>query len=420
MKRIATVVALAALAGVGMTNTARAQLVMQMGNNWNLELSGNVNAFYVEQWGPTAGAAVNGSAVANGAGLSANIRTGLLPADINFAAKGHEGNLDIGVFFGFYPQVQNGPGVDGGVGNGHDQFGAQIDMRQVFLTVGNASWGQIEVGRDLGLWQRQNILNDATLFGVGATGGNVGAGGTTLGRIGFGYIYPNFESQITYSTPAGKPLHWLIGVFQPSEVGASSANGTVAAGDAYPYVPYPRLESELTWTGGTTHKVLLWVNGSWEHARSAPVGDSTSLSVDAGGLGAGGKFDVGALSIVGSGYWGRAVGTTLQFLPISTDLNGSPRSSYGYIGQLTWKVGPKVSLVGSYGESFMDGTNFDKTADAGYPNLLKYNSLGVGGFVYQWTKSVKYVIEYGYDAAANTSGGKDISNSLSTGFMLFF
>ena len=38
-----------------------------------------------------------------------------------------------------------------GSATSHDQFGAQIDMRQVFLTIGNASWGQIEVGRDLGL-----------------------------------------------------------------------------------------------------------------------------------------------------------------------------------------------------------------------------------------------------------------------------
>lgn len=415
MKRFATIAALAAL--VGVANTARAQLVMQMGNNWSFQLSGNVNAFYVEQWGPTATPAINGSAVSNAAGTTGNIRTGLLPADINFAAKGHEGGLDVGVFFGFYPQIQNGSSA-GTVGNTHDQFGAQIDMRQVYLTIGNASWGQIEAGRDLGLFQRQNILNDATLFGVGATGGNLGSGGTTLGRIGFGYIYPNFESQITYSTVAGKPLQWSIGVFQPSEVGASSANGvTIDDAGAFPYTPTPRLESELTWTAS---KVELWINGAYENARSAPTGDTTGISVNAGGLGAGARIGVGPLSIVGSGYWGRAIGTTLMFDALSTDATGTPRTSYGYIGQLTWKLDPKWSLVGSYGESFITGTTFDQDVDTGYPALLKYNSLGVVGIVYQWTKSVKYVVEYGYDEAASTSGTKDISNSLSTGFMLFF
>jgi len=36
---------------------------------------------------------------------------------------------DLGVHFGFAPQINCGTGV-------HDCFGAQIDMRQVFLTVG--------------------------------------------------------------------------------------------------------------------------------------------------------------------------------------------------------------------------------------------------------------------------------------------
>jgi hypothetical protein len=431
MKRIASVVALAAVVGTVFATTARAQLVMQMGNNWNLSLSGNVNGFYVEQWGPIATPAVAGSAVSNAAGTTGNIRTGLLPADINFAAKGHEGNLDIGVFFGFYPQIQNG----GAVGNNHDQFGAQIDMRQVFLTIGNASWGQIEVGRDLGLFNRHNILTDATLFGVGATGGNLGAGGTTLGRIGFGYIYPNFNAQITYSTPAGKPLQWSIGIFQPSGIGASTpgAASGVADNQVFPYTPLPRIETEVTWTGNieaasgdmAAKTVLLWVNAEWQDAKSTPAGLSGTIdtllskTINAGGLGLGGKLDLGDWSFVGSGYWGRGIGTTLQFSSIGVDGDGGDRTSYGYIGQITWKFSGKWSLTGSYGESFVQGTNFDKL-DATYPALLKYNSAAVGGLIYQWTKSVKYVVEYGYDAAANVGGGKDISNSLSTGFMLFF
>ena len=97
----------------------------------------------------------------------------------------------------------------------HDCFGAQIDMRQVYLTVGG-SWGQILAGRELGLFGRQNILTDQTLFGVGATGGQL-SGGTTLGRIGFGYIYPQFKAQMTYSTAAGRPFQLSIGIFDPAQ-----------------------------------------------------------------------------------------------------------------------------------------------------------------------------------------------------------
>src|SRR2546422_10814517 len=67
---------------------------------------------------------------------------------------------------------------------------------------------------------RQNILNDMTLFGVGAvgivdgstaTGQAAQGGGTTLGRIGYGYIYPNFNAQVTYSTKPGRSEERRVG-----------------------------------------------------------------------------------------------------------------------------------------------------------------------------------------------------------------
>ena len=74
------------------------------------------------------------------------------------------------------------------------QAGARINMRQAYLTIGGG-WGQVLAGRELSLYQRENILNDMTLFGTGASGGGLGAPGTTLGRSGFGYIYPNFNAR---------------------------------------------------------------------------------------------------------------------------------------------------------------------------------------------------------------------------------
>ncbi len=194
MKRIAV---LCFAAAVGAANTAQAQLTMQMTNGWSFTFSGNVNAFLTYQFSNnTDTAVVVGGATPTGQGDFARIRTGLLPAFAVFEAKGKELGQDITVHFGFAPQIQSA-GV-------HDQFGAQIDMRQVYLQVGG-TWGSILAGRELGLFQRENILTDMTLFGTGAFGGSLGAGGTTLGRIGFGYIYPNFNAQITYSTPATTP-----------------------------------------------------------------------------------------------------------------------------------------------------------------------------------------------------------------------
>src|SRR6266702_8549558 len=196
---------------LGVTATARAQgLTMQMSNGWSFSFAGNVNAF----WSFTKENALAGDAA------NSSIRTGLLPTFATFDAKGKESGMTLGIHFGFAPQIQNA-GV-------HDQFdvqsGAAIDMRQVYLTFGG-TWGQILAGRELSLFGRQNILNDMTLFGVGALGLpniTLGApsnppqgGGTTLGRIGYGYIYPNFNAQVTYSSKPGQ-AQLSIGLFQPS------------------------------------------------------------------------------------------------------------------------------------------------------------------------------------------------------------
>jgi hypothetical protein len=430
MKRFAVLGLTAFLVLASTAPTARAQLVMQMGNGWNFSIAGNVNAFYVEQWSNARApvATIDGGLVAQGQGTNANIRTGLLPAAIGFDAKGKEGDVLIDVHFGFYPQIQNGGCGATCVGNTHDQFGAQIDMRQVYLTV-SSGWGQILAGREIELYQRQNILTDATLFGVGATGGNLGAGGTTLGRIGFGYVYPNFGAQLTYSTPATSPLQWSIGVFQPDNIG----------GGAYGFTPLPRLETEVSYTAklgqSATDKAMLWVNGVWQQAQDRPTGldtgavpvaDSTH-KVNAVGVGAGIKLDVSRLSIVGSGYYGRGIGTVTLFNGAglgTSALDGNPdgaqtRPSYGYIGQVSLKLDPKWTAVASWGESMGGVTNFDRATFADGP-LLKYNALGVGSLVYQATKSLKWVIEYDYTEAASQDHAKAVANQAATGFMVFF
>src|SRR2546429_1578305 len=216
MKRLALLLLAVA---VLLPAAANAQLVMQMSNGWSFSFAGNVNAFWVYS-------KINNSGPAN-----SSVRTGLLPAFATFEAKGKESGMNLGIHFGFAPQIQNA-GV-------HDQFdvqsGAAIDMRQVYLTLGLKNGSQILAGRELGLFGRQNILNDMTLFGVGAVGIGLGqAGGTTLGRIGFGYIYPNFNAQVTYSTKPGRS-QLSLGIFQPSILPGS-----------FEFTSVPRGEGEIT------------------------------------------------------------------------------------------------------------------------------------------------------------------------------
>ena len=341
MKRLTLVLLAAALVVPGL---AQAQgLTMQMGNGWSFTFAGNVNVFWVFTSTDSLGATPK---VTN-----SSIRTGLLPAFATFAAKGKEAGMDLGVHVGFGNQIQNA-GV-------HDQFGAQIDLRQVFMTIGLKSGMQILAGRELGLYQRQNILNDMTLFGVGAVGGPQG-GGTTLGRIGYGYIYPNFNAQITLSSKPGGQVQWAIGAFQPSVVGTTNFNRT----------SIPRIEAELVWknrtTARSTNKFMVWVGGEYQSAKNA-----ADVSLSSIGVTAGVHADFSDLSVVVAAYTGKGIGHALGFQPTSVSGGATPegRPSDGGYAQVTYKMGAKTTLGASYGVSRLkgadDGAGGDVTDEIG-------------------------------------------------------
>jgi hypothetical protein len=402
---------------MGAASAAEAQLTMQMTNGWSFTFSGNVNAFAIYESQDEDGGTVTarGGLVGIG-GKGFNLRTGLLPAFAVFDAKGKEGNTDLGVHFGFAPQIQCGVGADPAGASAHDCFGAQIDMRQVYLTVGG-TWGQILAGREIGLFNRQNILTDQTLFGIGATGG-INGGGTTLGRIGFGYIYPNFVAQMTYSTPAGRPGQLSIGIFQPAGLGGD-------AGTVYSQTQVPRLEAEGTWKSGD---IMIWVNGTVQNAKDVdPTSPTFDDSKTAAGLGGGFRFGRAQFSLTGSGYWGKGIGTTLQFNGVNAGggaisglgvgTNGELRDSYGFIGQITFTpANSKVTVAGSYGSSFLQAHD-DEIAD-----FKTENTLISGGIYYQATKSLKVVGEGNYawtkESVADTE--KNSTFAPTVGLMLFF
>jgi hypothetical protein len=392
---------------VGAASAAEAQLTMQMSNGWSFTFSGNVNAFAIYESQSTSGGTATPGGLVGVGGKGFNLRTGLLPAFAVFDAKGKEGNTDLGVHFGFAPQIQCG--TDGTGASVHDCFGANIDMRQVYLTAGG-SWGQILAGREIGLFLRQNILNDQTLFGIGATGG-INSGGTTLGRIGFGYVYPNFVSQMTYSTAAGRPGQLSIGIFQPA--GLSSDAGTV-----YGQTQVPRVEAEGTWKSGD---IMVWVNGTAQNAKD-PVADVSKTAFGGGG---GVRFGKSQFSLVGSGYYGKGIGTTFQFngvggggvlggLGVGDD--GELRKSYGFIGQVSFTpAASKVTVAGSYGSSYLKATD-------GEPDFKTENTLISGGLYFQATKSLKVVGEGNYAWTKNSVAGtpKNKTFAPTFGLMLFF
>ncbi len=400
MKRVALLCLGLAL---GAANAAEAQLTMQMSNGWSFTFAGNVNAFIIYQQNKScAGDACVTSRKDNSFG------TGLLPAFAVFDAKGKEENLDLGVHFGFAPQIETGGHYASFFGS--QAAGAQIDMRQVFLTAGG-TWGQLLMGKELGLFQRGNILNDMTLLGVGVGGGGRG---TALGRIGYGYLYTDFRPQLTYSTPSGKSTSFSIGLFE----------GLGAA--AFSQLELPRVEGEFAYNGksGENTNIKFFINGAAQTAKDPATDDNLTST----GVGGGATVDIAGFALHASGFYAKGMGSLFmgdacctgaddgRIASDGVDALGNGRNSIGYIGQITWmKPEGKFGLGASYGENRLQSTDEEGGAD----DLVKRRAI-VGQLTYKWSKSLRWVAEYGHieTFAGGTKDSK--SDQGSVGMMLFF
>ena len=102
--------------------------------DWKVDISGNVNAFYVGAScdnGPNN--AVVGGLACTGSD-SAAVRNGLLPAALVFSATSRQGDFDVGVTIGLYPGINSSAaaGVNGaGLPAALQTPG--IDARQAFF-----------------------------------------------------------------------------------------------------------------------------------------------------------------------------------------------------------------------------------------------------------------------------------------------
>ena len=91
------------------------------------------------------------------------------------------------------------------------------------------------------------------------------------------------------------------------------------------------------------------------------------------------------------------------------DVAGDGRNSFGYIGQLIYSPPTSKFIIGgSFGENHLKRTDADKTADGTDSEILKRRAI-VGQITYKWSKSLRWVAEYGhidgYGDGAKTSKG---------------
>jgi predicted porin len=413
-----TKLAIAVGASIWMVPMSRAVAGIDVNaGDWKIDFAGNVNAFYVNAGcdsGPTT--AVIGGLACTG-DHATSVRNGLLPAALVFNATTRQDDFDIDVTVGFYPGINstdfagvNGPGLPTALGT------PGIDARQVYFTFGDVSWGTVKMGRDIGLFGKDAILDDMTLLGVGSTGGNAAPGNTSLGRIGIGYIYTDWQPQITYTTPTYSGFAGSLGIFQPLDATGSASYVShnapqVQAGGSYSW-GNPKATDTLS---GKAWLDVVTQQAKASQADIAKNGPGASTKFTGTAVDAGVKVDIASFEGVLYGYFGKGVGTTGLFI-LPTSASGDKRRSDGGYIQGTYKIN-KLKLGVSYGLSELKTANSEVEATS---DLLKRNSSIVAGAYYSLTKSVTLVGEYAHTKAEAWNGNSAKENDIIIGGIIFF
>lgn len=394
----------AAAAAIALASgAAHAELGWKAGE-WDLAFSGNVNAFYVHSNCDRSSATVGGAIfVCQQAQDSASVQNGFLPASLVFSAGTRKGNLDLGVKIGFYPGLPNQPASTG--------FGVpKIDARQLYMTLGDKRWGSVKLGRDHGLFAVDATFADMHVAGLGAGAGGVRPGYATFGRVGVGYMYMDWQPQITYFSPNLGGFDFAAGIFQPLETQSFGvANSATTRGHDQPQL---QAKAGYAWNGGKVWSSLT------TQKHSALAGDSAAAGYSYTGTGfdVGGKFSIGAAEFVASAYEGNGIGTTALFTDAIANVGGGSakrRSNGGYL-QATYRLGD-TKLGISHGESRL------KLAPGEAPGTqLRKAKSSVLGVYHALNDSVQLVGEFIDTRAENQSRASIDNKTLALGAILFF
>ena len=367
--------------------------------DWTLDIGGVVNAYVT-------------STKTDGAQAVSNITTGLLPNYLSVSGKTRQNDLDVAFTISIQPGAStkhSGQQTNAGIAD----TGTNQENRQAFLTFGDASWGSIKLGKDLGIYASGAILNDMTLLGVGNGAGALAGNTTTLGRIGAGYMYADWKAQAAYSSPNFNGFSFTAGVTQAWNTVAASAvdatTTTLRGGGE------PAFEAQVSYAFAGDVSGKVWASGISQNMQLTSAVDTTATAWDIGA-------NVNAAGFGLTGYYGegKGTGTGVQFSQGFTNELDKRKSDDWYVQTTYTLPGVGTKLGASYGESKLDGvttndTFNDKTAEQWtvgvYHPITKHLNL-----VAEYS-DVKSKVDYVSSGTADTSS---TAKTMSLGAILFF
>jgi len=413
-------------------SVANAGIIIPAGD-WTLDIGGVVNTYATWSRATGAGTAGYGLLMAGdgssdllqrvrqgGAGVAttnrstANMTTGLLPNYLSVSGTTRQNDLDVSFTISINPgSSTTNAGIQNSGTNGQNQ-----ENRQAFLTFGDKSWGSVKVGKDLGIFASDAILNDMTLLGVGSGAGSLAGNTTTLGRIGTGFIYADWKAQIAYTTPNFNGFQATAGITQAFNnqdiyfgLGTDLTTGSRGgASNAYEgKASYSFAANDVTgkvWVSGIAQKLDTG-------ARAARVAGQADNEI-AWATDIGANVNFAGFGLTGYYYTGEGIGQTVQFFG-GLDRFGNKRDSDGGYVQATYVLPTKTKVGVSWGESRLDQNGaLDNTLGAD----LK-DRMWTVGLYHPLTKHLNLVAEYS-DVKSELGNLEAKGRSGSLGAILFF
>jgi predicted porin len=285
------------------------------------------------------------------------------------------------------------------------------------MTFGDKSWGSFKLGKDIGIFASDAILNDMTLLGVGAVSAGVNGASTTYGGIGTGYIYAAWKGQVAYTTPNMNGFQATVGITNPEQdFGAVTYNTDDTAqlsqkrygmeGKA----SYSFSANDVTgkvWVSGATYKPTVGTNVA--SAASVTTATYTATVADIGA-----NVNVAGFGLTGYYYKGDGAGTTTFGAAGYSSAHGKRDSDGGYL-QATYVLPFKTKIGLAYGESNLDRANGESAG-----TLTSSNERYTIGAYHPLTKHLNLVAEWNQIESKSHAGGKNENNSGSLGAILFF
>jgi predicted porin len=410
---------------------ANAGIIIPAGD-WTLDINGNVNTYMNFTKGNDSTAITGGLAAlreTNGSSTVKGINTGLLPAWIGFTGKTRQNDLDVEFTISLQPGVSanditgDGAFVDGTTASN----GSKMLNRQTYLSFGDKSWGSIKLGKDIGIFASDAILNDMTLLGVGSGAGLSGSSAnTTNGGIGSGYLYAAWKGQVAYTTPNFNGFQATVGVTNPNMGGLTASQDRFGLEAKASYAFAANDVTGKIWVSGLSNKTKTTaiassaaIYGSSSTASFVPVvGDAAvsavpSYEYTANVVDIGANVNLAGFGVTGYYYKGEGVGTTLVGA-YATSADGAKRDSDGGYVQLTYVLPVKTKLGVAYGISNLDRAGNDTTA------VLKSNERWTVGAYHPLTKHLNLVAEYNNITTENHASAENKSHTSSLGAILFF